>query len=169
MKKSWRMDERSGNEKPWWNKIVWLFVAFAIAGAIRVAYKEVNYKKEIPIERRETEWQTVGTGTMEFGGQSYPGDVFFDRLSLQKEEGKITLWVKIIAHSPVIMSEGKDSFNWDEQISRWVVNCETKEIMTDYSSFFLRGKKQYGGKIDDLSLPIVKGTISYSIYEMFCF
>lgn len=169
MKIRWWLDERSENEKPWWNKIVWLFVAFAIAGAIRVVYKEVTYKKEIPIERMKTEWQPVGPATMVFGGQSYPGDVFFDRLSLQKEEGKITLWVKIIAHSPVIMSKGKDSFNWDEQISRWVVNCEAKEIRMDYMSFSLRGKKQYGGKIDDLNLPIVKETTSYSIYEMFCF
>lgn len=169
MKKRWWLDERTENEKPWWNKIVWVFIAFAIAGAIKVVYKEVTYKKEIPIERMKNDWQPVGSSMMVFGGQSYTGDVFFDRSSLQKEEGKITLWVKVIAHSPVITPKGNESFSWDEQIARWIVNCEGKEVRMDYISLSFKGKKQYDGKIDDLNLPIVKGTTIHSIYEMFCF
>jgi hypothetical protein len=91
MKKRWWLDERPEREKPWWNKIVWLCVAFGIAGAIKVVYKEVTYKKEIPIERMRTDWQPVGSSMMVFGGQDYTGDMFFDRSSVQKEEGKITL------------------------------------------------------------------------------
>ena len=65
--------------------------------------------------------------------------------------------------------QGNQSFSWDEQIARWIVSGKAKEVRMNYISLSLKGKKQYDGKIDDLNLPIVKGTTTYSIYEIFCF
>lgn len=155
-------------EKPWWEKVIWLFVAFAIAGAVKEIYQEVVYKKKIPIESTRPEWLPVGPSTMMFEGQSYTGDVYFDRLSLEKKENKIILWVKITTHRPVVMRKGNNTYTWDEQIARWAVNCGSKEAKIDYISLYWQGKKQYGGKID-LDLPIVKGTNVHVIYESFCF
>jgi hypothetical protein len=169
MKEAWWKDKRTDSEKPWWEILVVFFVAFAIAGAIKVVYREIVYKKKVPIENTKPDWQAVGPPTaMMFEGESYTGDVYFDRLSLEKKENKITLWLKVVTHRPVV-GKGTNNFTWDEQIARWVVDCGTKEVKVDYMTFSFQGKKQYGGKIDDLNFPIVKGTTSYSIYEMFCF
>jgi hypothetical protein len=173
MKERWWKFKITDPEKPWEQKLLVLFMAFAIAGAItvvyRIVFREVVYKKEIPIESMKPDWQAVGPSTaMMFEGESYTGDVYFDRLSLEKKENKITLWLKVVTHRPVV-GKGTDNFTWDEQIARWVVDCGTKEVKVDYMTFSFQGKKQYGGKIDDLNFPIVKGTTSYSIYEMFCF
>jgi hypothetical protein len=155
--------------KPWWEKVLLLFVAFAIVGSVKMIYREWAYEKKIPIESTSHEWQVVGPSTMMFQGQSYPGDVYFDRLSLEKKENKITLWVKVTTHKPVVMRKPNDTYTWDEQITRLTVDCGFKDIKMDYISLYLQGKKQHGGKIDDLDLPIVKGTTGHVIYESFCF
>ncbi len=162
------MDERTENEKPWWDKIVWLFVAFGIAAAIRFGYKEIFLKKEIPIESMKTEWRTIGPTTLTYDGKSYAGDMYFDKLSLKKEEGKITIWIKILAHNPVTLRAGNESLIWDEGVQKWIVDCKEKEIEMDYMSLYRQGRKQFSGKTD-VKFSVVKGTFSYDIYEAVCF
>ena len=153
----------------WWNKLLLLFVAFVIAGIVRKIYNEMEYKKEIPIEKMKTEWQLLGSSTMSFEEQNYIGDVFFDRLNIEKQTDKVTMWIKIKTDRPVIVQKKNETYSWDEQISRWMVNCGSKQVKADYISLSFQGKKQFGYKVDDLSVPIVKGTTSYMVYESFCF
>jgi hypothetical protein len=169
MKTSWWRDERDEKEKPWWEKWVWLFVAFAIAGAVRFVYREVVYKKPIPIESTKPEGQAICSGMMIFEGQNYTGDVYFDKLSLKKEEGKILVWMKIKTHSPVTVREGSESYEWDEQIARWVIDCKAKTVEIDYFSLYWEGRKQYSGKFSDMKLRPEKGTIFHAVYESVCF
>lgn len=156
-------------EKPWWNKLLWLLVAFVIAGAIRFIYREMEYKKEIPIDKMKTEWQLLGPSTMTFEGQNYDGDVFFDRLNLEKQADKVTMWIKIKTVKPVIVQKNNETYTWDEQITRWTINCGAKQVKADYISLSFEGKKQFGYKVDDLNVPIVKGTTSCQVYESVCF
>jgi len=156
-------------EKPWWRTLAWLFVAFVIAGAIKVVYQEITYKRKIPIENSTPEWQPIGSSTMVFEGEKYTGDVYIDRMSLEKKEGKVTLWVKITTHKPVVQRRGNETYRCNEQIARWIIDCGEKKVKMDYISLFWDGKKQYGGKMDDVDLPIMKGTTVYTIYESFCF
>lgn len=168
MKEAWWKYKAPKIEMPWW-KLVVIFLAILIVLAYKVAYRDLVYKKQMPIDSMKFDWQLLHSSTaMMFGGESYAGDVYFDRLGLEKKENKVTLWIKAITHRPVI-GKGTENFTWDEQVARWIVDCEAKEVKVNHMTFFLQGKKQYGGKIDDLRFPIAKGTTSYTIYEMFCF
>jgi hypothetical protein len=156
-------------EKPWWRTLVWLFVAFVIAGAIKVIYQEISYKRKIPIENLTPEWQPLGSSTMVFEGEKYIGDVHFDRKSLEKKDKKVTLWVKITTKKPIVQRKGKETYKWNEQVARWIIDCDNKEVKMDYHVFYWDGKKQLSGKVDDLNLPIMKGTTVYTVYESLCF
>jgi hypothetical protein len=170
MKKSWWRDERDEKKKPWWEKLLVLCVALGIAGAIRFAYREIAYKKSIPIESTHPEWQVIGSTMMMFRGQSYTGDVYFDKLSLKKEEGKIIVWMRVKTHSPVVMRERGESYRWDEQIARWIIDCKAKTIEIDYFSLYWEGRKQHSGKWTDVKFqPEKEGTVFYTVYESVCF
>jgi len=168
MKEAWWKYRAPKIEMPWW-KLVVIFLVILIVLVFRVAYRDLVYKKQMPIENTKVNWQSVGPITLVFGGQSYTGDFYFDKMSLEKKEGNITLWVKVTTHTPVVQHKGNETYSWNDQIVRWVINCETKEVKVDYLLLFLNGRKQYGGKLDEVNLPLVRGTTTYAIYEMFCF
>jgi len=88
---------------------------------------------------------------------------------MERIEGKIKLWVRIKIHNPMVRREGKETFRCDEIILKWIVDCETKEVKTDYIVLYWQAKKQYSKKKDDLKWPIMKNTNAYLIYELFCF
>jgi len=155
-------------KEPWWKQLLWLFGAFVIAGMVNKIYNEFQYKKDIPIEKVKTEWQYLGSSVMMFEDQNYNGEVFFDRLNIEKNTGKVTMWVKIKTDRPVNVQKKDHNFSWDEQVSRLIVNCESKDVKMDYIGLYSQGKKQFGHKIDDLNLPIMKGTTSHMVYESFC-
>ena len=156
-------------ENPWWKALLCLFIAFVIFGATKYYYREVVHKEEIPIETTKPQWQPLGPSTMIFDGQRYSGDVYFDRMSIERKEGKVILWMKTKTHSPIIQHRGKKTYKYDEQIARWILDCAEKKVKMDYIGLYFEGKKLYGGKMDDVDLPIMKDTTSYAIYESFCF
>ena len=61
---------------------LWLFVVFSIAAVIKIVYQEVAYKKKIPIESMNPEWQSVAPANMVFDAKPYTGDLYYDRMSL---------------------------------------------------------------------------------------
>lgn len=153
-----------------WENVVWLLVAFGIAGAIKIVYEEIAYKKNIPIESMKTEWQVVNPKTtMTFDGRIYTGEVYLDKLSIKKEGERITVWMKVKPNETVVQQRGKQTVRWNEGIYRWIIDCRVKEIKMDYFSLYWDGKKQLSGKMDDFQLPVMKDTLSYVMYELFCF
>ncbi len=156
-------------QNPWWRNLVWLFVAFVIAGAIKFIYQETAYKRKIPIENSNPEWQFMGPTTMVYEGKNYSGKVYFDRTSVEKKEHNISLWMKFTADEPIIQHLGGKAYRWNEQIAGWTVDCENKKIKMNYCAIYLEGKKQFSEKLDDVDFPIIKGTTSYTLFESFCF
>jgi hypothetical protein len=156
-------------QSTWIRVFVFIIVALAIGGAFKYYNREVINKEKMPIENKKPEWQPIGTSTMVFDGKEYPGTTYFDRMSIEKNEGTVSLWVKIEAPTRISMHKGKNFISWDEQIAKWNIDCRDKMVKVDYLGFYLKGEKQFSGIFDDINLPIMKDTPAFNLYNSFCF